>query len=352
MVCLALLLGAGVVLAAQSPPLALKSMGVFYVGAKRVESPYSDERDAEFPTRGRTTVSGHAKITFLIPEKITGPGIVLVPGFGLSSSIYLATPDGREGWAQYFARRGYPVYVVDVPERSSAGFSVDAINGCIAADPKYVCSRDSRLGRTSLEQPWQVWGFGPRFGEIHPNARFPALPLQQNYIEQFGASFEVYVGSTNIGRAGSASSRSPTADALLSLLQRVGPSVLVLHSAAGAAGFEVARQDPAQVRALVSIETTACPGLRSDAPDPLAGIAFLGIYGDYVGERGSGGHPGRYRSCRALAESAERVATGKFIDLPGDLKIRGNSHLMMQDDNSDEIAALVSNWLADSAIRK
>ena len=112
----------------------------------------------------------------------------------------------------------------------------------------------------------------------------------------------------------------------------------------------MARQDPAQVRALVSIETTACPGLQGDTPDPLAGIAFLGIYGDYVGERGSGGHPSRYRSCRALAESADRVAAGKFIDLPGDLKIRGNSHLMMLDDNSDAIADLVSKWLAKVAI--
>ena len=348
---LALLLFTGCLIAAQPPPLALKSMGVFYVGAKRVDSPYSDERDAEFPTRGRTTVSGHAKVTYFIPGKVTGPGIVLVPGFGLSSSIYLATPDSREGWAQYFVRRGYPVYVVDVPERSTAGFAVDAINGCIAADPQFGCSRESRLGRTSLEQPWRVWGFGPRFGEVHANSRFPALPLQQNYIEQFGASFEVYMGSANIGRSGAGTSRSPVVDALMALLKRVGPSVLVLHSAAGAAGFEVARQDPARVRALVSIETTVCPALQGNAGDPLAGIAFLGIYGDYVDERGSGGHPRRYRSCRSLAESPERVAAGKFIDLPGDLKVRGNSHLMMQDDNSDDIAALVSDWLAASAIK-
>jgi len=45
-----------------------------------------------------------------------------VPGAGLSSSIYLGTPDGREGWAQYFARHGHPVYAVDLPDRSSAFF--------------------------------------------------------------------------------------------------------------------------------------------------------------------------------------------------------------------------------------
>ena len=79
-------------------------------------------RAATFPTTGRTTVAGQAKVTFLLPEQPVAPAVVLVPGAGLSSSIYLGTPDGREGWAQYFARHGHPVYAVDLPDRSSAFF--------------------------------------------------------------------------------------------------------------------------------------------------------------------------------------------------------------------------------------
>lgn len=146
-----------VVIAAEATePLSLQSMGIFYVGGSQVESPYSDGRGAELPNSGWTTVAGQAKITFLIPEEITGANIVLIPGFGLSSSIYLMTPDGREGWAQFFARNGYPVYVMDLPGRGTATFQVDAINGCAASDDDYPCSPGGMLGKTSLEQPWSV----------------------------------------------------------------------------------------------------------------------------------------------------------------------------------------------------
>ena len=40
-----------------------------------------------------------------------------VPG-----TTYLGTPDGREGWAQYFVRQGYAVYVVDQPGRGRSGY--------------------------------------------------------------------------------------------------------------------------------------------------------------------------------------------------------------------------------------
>ncbi len=81
-------------------PLSLESMGVFYVGGTRVESPYSDGRGAALPTSVRTTVGDQAKITFLVPAAVSDANIILVPGLGLSSGIYLTTPDGREGWAR------------------------------------------------------------------------------------------------------------------------------------------------------------------------------------------------------------------------------------------------------------
>ena len=53
--------------------------------------------------------------------------IVLIPGGALTGVHFLTTPDGREGWAHYFVRRGYPVYIVDVPGRGRAGFVPDAL---------------------------------------------------------------------------------------------------------------------------------------------------------------------------------------------------------------------------------
>jgi pimeloyl-ACP methyl ester carboxylesterase len=329
-------------------PLSLDTMGIFFVGGARTDSPYSDDRNAQFPTSDRSTVSNQAKITFLIPETITGANIILIPGFGLSSSIYLTTPDGREGWAQYFARQGHPVYVMDIPHRSSSGFSIDAINGCMKADPAHPCTQDTMMGKTSLEQPWSVWGFGPEFGISFSDSRFPASPLKENYIEQFGASFEIFSGS---GRMGAATNGESSQLALKQLLDRVGPSVVLMHSAAGALGFRFAQTYPQLVKALVAIETVACPPVN-DENSPLARIPFFALYGDHVDERSAGGHPRRRASCKATAEAiASYGISAKSIDLPGDLNIYGNSHIMMQDNNSNDLAALIDDWLQAERIQ-
>ena len=48
--------------------------------------------------------------------------IIMVHGGTMSGTNYTGTPDGREGWAQYFVRQGYAVYVVDQPGRGRSGF--------------------------------------------------------------------------------------------------------------------------------------------------------------------------------------------------------------------------------------
>src|SRR5258706_13852598 len=60
-----------------------------------------------------------------IPAKQTHQfPIVMVHGGPMSGTNFTGPPDGREGWAQYFVRRGHAVYVVDQVARGrSAHFS-------------------------------------------------------------------------------------------------------------------------------------------------------------------------------------------------------------------------------------
>ena len=39
--------------------------------------------------------------------------IVIIPGAAQTGTNFNGTPDGREGWAQFFLRKGYAVYIVD-----------------------------------------------------------------------------------------------------------------------------------------------------------------------------------------------------------------------------------------------
>jgi len=98
--------------AADDPPLAIARDGFFYVGGKSVA------------LNGRPYMSGQMYVEFRVPAKQTHPfPIVMVHGGTMSGTNFTGTPDGREGWAQFFVRRGYPVYVVASHERSLAGAS-------------------------------------------------------------------------------------------------------------------------------------------------------------------------------------------------------------------------------------
>ncbi len=72
---------------------------------------------------GRRVMSGQLYAEFQIPSKQTQRWpIVMIHGGGQSGTNFTGTPDGREGWAQFFLRQGYPVYVVDQPGRGRAAY--------------------------------------------------------------------------------------------------------------------------------------------------------------------------------------------------------------------------------------
>jgi pimeloyl-ACP methyl ester carboxylesterase len=88
--------------AAETPPLEIAKQGYIYAGGK-----YVDGKDGKY-------MLGQAYVEYQIPQKKTHPyPIVMIHGGGQNGSNFTGTPDGREGWAQYFLRQGYAVYVVD-----------------------------------------------------------------------------------------------------------------------------------------------------------------------------------------------------------------------------------------------
>src|ERR1700686_3674278 len=83
---------------AVAQPLRIAKQGFFYAGGREVGMTLADAMFVEYQ----------------IPAKITGPyPIVMIHGQFQNGSNFLGTPDDREGWAEYFVRRGFAVYVVD-----------------------------------------------------------------------------------------------------------------------------------------------------------------------------------------------------------------------------------------------
>src|SRR5688572_23425569 len=71
---------------------------------------------------GGSAAVGQMYVQYLVPRIRNGaPSIVLVHGSGHTGKSFESTPDGREGWFTYFARRGFATYVVDLPGRGRSG---------------------------------------------------------------------------------------------------------------------------------------------------------------------------------------------------------------------------------------
>ncbi|MFC7542625.1 hypothetical protein ACFQU2_28510 [Siccirubricoccus deserti] len=132
-----------------------------------------------------------------------------------------------------------------------------------------------------------------------------------------------------------------TLDAYLALLDRVGPSVVMVHSQSGQFGWRAAQERPDKVRALVLVEPAATGDPAKVAA--LRDIPMLVVYGDYIAT------DARWPTIRAnglrFAE-AVRAAGGTVdvVDLP-ERGIRGNSHMVMMDRNGDQVAAMIQDWL-------
>src|SRR3954451_943642 len=92
-------------------PLVLAKSSYFFVGGKLD------------PAVEGTAPVGHIYVEYMIPQRLRHrTPIVMVHGGSQSGTNFTGTPDGREGWAQYFVRRGYAVYVVDGVGRGRSAY--------------------------------------------------------------------------------------------------------------------------------------------------------------------------------------------------------------------------------------
>ena len=107
--------------AADEPPLVLAKASYFFVGGK-ID-----------PSVEGSPMVGQMYVEYMIPQTLRHPyPVIMVHGGSQTGTNFTGTPDGREGWAQYFVRRGYAVYVVDQVARGRAAHWSQS-HGAVAA---------------------------------------------------------------------------------------------------------------------------------------------------------------------------------------------------------------------------
>lgn len=235
-------------------------------------------------------------------------------------------------------RKGHPVYVVDHAGRGRSGFDPTPVNavGDKAAPPEKMPS----LFLGTIERSWANFRFGPEYPKTFPNVQFP-IPQMEQYLAQLVPNTEVTLDG--IGRQ--------TVEALAALLDKVGPSVIMVHSQSGVYGLDVVRLRPNLVRALVSVEGGCETVTPKDIETPFVKVPFVSVWGD--NSKGAWGVNGDKRRDGCLqAVNLVNKGGGKatFALLP-DMGIAGNSHMMMMDKNNLQVADVIQKWILENVAK-
>jgi pimeloyl-ACP methyl ester carboxylesterase len=210
--------------AGEAGPLNLRGLGNFYVGA--VVSP----ADAD----GNVTVSNQMYVGYALPAeaKHTVP-LILVHGGGGQASDWFSTSDGRDGWRNYFVNAGFDTYWVDRPGYGRSPTNAGYADGQVASANSGIIAR------------------------LAASDNFPGGPVTPTSAGVVGW----LTGSSSTPYAGN----EVAATDLAALLDKVGPAILVLHSAGGGSGFWAADLNPEKVAGIIAIEASGSDGLSQAA---------------------------------------------------------------------------------------
>lgn len=352
-------------------PLVIARQGWFYAGGSYEET-----------LPGATHVCGQMYVEFQIPHHQTCPfPIIMVHGGQQTGTNWTGTPDGREGWAQFFLRRGYAVYVVDQVARGRSAHNAPERDGALAPlDRKFADRRFIAPERTA-DWPQAVH---------HSQWPGQAQPGDDAY-DQFLASQSPSLASYQ-------RQQELNGDALVALVERIGPAILVTHSQSGAFGWIVADRRPEKLAALVALEPNGPPARdvkNTGAPDwfedtgrwKISGLGDVQLTWDPPLPAGEslqwekepapqGEHCVRCWKQVAPARRLPNLARVKMLVVTADASyhtpydhctvqflrqagvevehvylagrgITGTGHMLMIEKTSDAVAGVVHDWLKD-----
>ena len=335
-------------------PITIKDQGSFFVGGRQVQAAGTfDATAAPNPgTAGQSYWVDQMYVQYQVPVNARKLPLILVHGGSGTGRVWETTPDGREGYQSIFLRRGYPVYIVDFPRRGRAGYpSFGGPFGKLDDNQQIVPNRTGQAGR---QYAWSRWRLGPRYPEVFPVQAFPMNAVEsfmQHLVPTVSDNAEVISG------------------ALLQLLDKVGPAILVTHSQSGLFGWLAGARSP-HVKGIVSYE----PGFvfeKSELPKPiplfkgtqpagtpissaefanLVKIPMQVVYGDNIPKEPipdliADGRRAQVVTSSLFADHFNRKGGRVSVQHLPDVGLRGNSHFMFSDLNNVEVANQMHKFL-------
>ncbi|HEY0892459.1 MAG TPA: alpha/beta fold hydrolase, partial [Cellvibrio sp.] len=312
--------------------ISLKGQGAFSAGGTVIKSDgtFDALKPWNEPQGGQTRHGDHADVFYQIPVNAKQHAMVFLHGYGQSKRSWQTTADGREGWANLFLRKGYPVYLVDQPGRGAAG----------------QVSKPGQITATPDDQTWFTQfriGLYPCFNE---GVQFPKDSLS---LDRFFRMMTPNTGAVD---------EATIVSAMSAVFDKTGDGILFTHSAGGSPGWKTAIQND-RVKAIIAIEPGGFTFPEGEVPGGNRGgrgvplteflrltkIPIVVYYGDYIpSQETNAASLNFWRTVLATARQWAKVVNAHggnatIVHLP-EAGIKGNTHFIMSDLNNKDIVAV------------
>jgi pimeloyl-ACP methyl ester carboxylesterase len=357
------------------PPLDLAEWTYFFVGVERVDL-----------ARGSYVNGKQMYVEVFVPAQVRRPyPIVLVHGGGGQGLDWMGTPDGRRGWAQVLLEEGYKVYVVDRPGHGRSPFHPD-VDGPFPAQNlpleqmsgQFTPPNAAKPAANELRKKHNQW---PGTGEIGSRDLDQMVASQGgSYVQVAAPATPVVVGGGGMPAGGPDSQHMVWRQRGAMLLDKIGPAIIMTHSAGGPFGWLVAEIRPNLVKGIVAIEGGGQPfgganvwGMstipvaydppvsdpteiktkRVEAPEPGVNAYLLqaeparklknlqNIPIVIVTAEASFASPGNPGGIAYFKQAGCRAEELRLVDHG----IHGNGHMMMVEKNNREVLTPILAWL-------
>lgn len=327
----------GLARAGESEGILVEEIGGRHVGGKEVilsglpkyETRYTPNGPLVTidPNGGFEAFQMYVQYVKLMEPKAKYP-LLLWHGGGLSGVTWEDTPDGRKGWQTFFLKAGHDVYISDSVERGRATWA------------KYPEINTGEPVFRPKSQAWESFRIGPKYNddpakrEIYPGTKFPYAAFDQ-FTKQSTPRWTT--------------SDAPTLAAYKEYIKSFPDGCVVLaHSQGAVFAWEVARTMPGNIKALIMLEPSGIPDPDDADYSPLKDLPVLFIYGELNTD-----HWKNYKKKHLVLIEKLRKAGGKatWIEMP-DLGVTGNTHMLMMDSNSDEIAGVIQKWIQEEGLMR
>jgi pimeloyl-ACP methyl ester carboxylesterase len=212
---------------------AVAKRGFFYVGGHYVGEP------------GKHTMVGQIYVEVLAPKTERRPyPLVLIHGAAQTATNWMGTPDGREGWADFFVEQGYVVYMIDQPMRGrSAYHPADGATRMFTAE-------NEQFQFTAIESDgtWPGRDKHTQWPGDSTNKGKQGDPIFDGF---YATQVETVVSNEE--------TQQRNRDAGAALLDKIGPAILLTHSQSGSFGWLIADARPNLVKGIIAVEPSGPP---------------------------------------------------------------------------------------------